>query len=155
MPVRFIPSKDDFIQIITGFPTVKRFTTLERKDIIRYTILSSQSGHYRISRHGIERMTVKDGREQEPFVAKFGTVELLCDDSKIEYSKHDITYLPSDSTIRTMTNHIYRLSPEVNVDLVVVEDESGLVIDAWFEMEPGLWTNPAVCQAIDSFFSSR
>lgn len=155
MTVRFLPDKDDYIKIVTGFSTsVKRFAQLDRIDSMRYTILSSASGHYRISRNGIERFVVKDGRH-EPFVAKFGEIELLCDDSVFEYSKHNITYLPSNSVIRTLIQHKYKVSPEVNVVLVVIEDESGLITDTWFEMEPGLWSNPAVCQALNTFFSSR
>ena len=146
--MRILVDKDTFNILVVRQRTnaIRKIASFKR--VVCYVLLFSKEGLLRRINGSLENVVVRDG---ETRLVKYNDYEFIGDTSQLTYVTNDELQLPTQTTEIPITIITYRLSKNSVVSLNYEVLGSGVIRDAWFEIDNGFVDNIMAMEDLDTF----
>lgn len=146
--MRILVDKNDFNTLVTRHNNglIQKIGSYKKSKY--YVLVLSKSGIMRHSAGRLENVLFNDG---ETRLITFNNKEFIGDTSYISYVPNTNYQLPTHTTEVPITHMTYKLQKNSVVSLNYERLGSGLIRDAWFEIDDGFIDNEMAMEDIDTF----
>jgi len=149
--MRLHPEPDTFRQIITSFLGGKYGKSFYLKDYSKFTLLFCDEGIYEVNKKGLFQLSFSESSDDSLTMFSTKKTTLLTDNSYYKKIYFKGGKLPLNLVEKNYEQFRFKTCPKSPVFLHIIQEEAGVITEAWFDVPDNMITNPSITEDLNTF----
>lgn len=149
--MRLHPDQETFSHIVKTFLRGIYKKSFYLQDNTKFSLLFSDEGIFELNQKGLFQLVYSESSDDCLTMFNTKTTALLTDNSYYRKNYFKAGKLPLNIVEKNYHLFRFKTCPKSPVFFHIVQEESGMITEAWFEVPDSMITNPSIVEDVNTF----